>query len=119
MLKDTLALAFAQAGRENVVGVSITPKYGMSLFWVAAESSKLYTHLPLPLDLKGVLPMVMAFLESGQSWETAEFGDWEGDMEHDGHNDKGWRVFCEDWGFVDDQWQAIVAIKPCWMWNGK
>ena len=39
--------------------------------------------------------------------------------DHDGSNSKGWRLFNEKWGKVNDEDAAICAIEPEWLWHGK
>jgi len=36
-----------------------------------------------------------------------------------GDNEKGWRVYCEDWGKIDSDDYAFLAIKPAYIWYGK
>ena len=35
------------------------------------------------------------------------------------HDDCEWRVYCDEWGRVGNQYQAFVAIQPCWAMYGK
>lgn len=37
----------------------------------------------------------------------------------DGECERGWLTYTEDWGHVDDEWSAIVAISPYWAMYGK
>ncbi len=39
--------------------------------------------------------------------------------DHDGDNEKGFRVFNESWGHVFGEWEAFIAIKPIWAMYGK
>lgn len=39
--------------------------------------------------------------------------------DHDGSNSRGFRVFCEQWGHVNDNHYAIVAVQPTWAMYGK
>lgn len=39
--------------------------------------------------------------------------------DHDGDNDKGFRLFTESWGQVFGEYQAFVAIEPIWAMYGK
>ena len=41
------------------------------------------------------------------------------DVDIDGSTSKGWRVFVEDWGHVDNHHTAICCISPSYLWHGK
>lgn len=45
--------------------------------------------------------------------------DYGQEPDHDGDNSKGWRIFNEAWGHVDDFRGAICAIEPEWLMHGK
>lgn len=55
--------------------------------------------------------------------KSVVFGDWEGDVDHDGDNELGWKVYTEDWGKIKDghssDGYAFAAIKPSYLWYGK
>jgi hypothetical protein len=38
--------------------------------------------------------------------------------DHDGDNERGWRIYNEDWGHVDGD-DAIIAVSPVWAMYGK
>ena len=42
-----------------------------------------------------------------------------GGLDHDGHNQKGWRVYNETWGHVGEHTCALVAVQPAYIWQGK
>lgn len=114
-LLKTLELIFLQTGRRAEAWKQ-DKEYGLILFWVndATDSER----FPTPLDAKGVLPLVMSWL-NGDFAKTVDCKGWDADTDHDGHNTMGWRVFCEDWGHVNGDWRAFCAIKPAYMWHGK
>lgn len=39
--------------------------------------------------------------------------------DHDGDNEKGFRIYNESWGHVAGEYQAFVAIAPIWAMYGK
>lgn len=39
--------------------------------------------------------------------------------DHDGSNSKGWHVYNERYGRVNDEWQTFAAIEPVWLEYGK
>src|SRR5690349_24893058 len=72
----------------------------------------------------------MMFFFSSRRRHTRSLRDWSSDVcssdleawlaeadygpqpDHDGDNSKGWRIYNEAWGHVDNLWGAIVAIQP-------
>ena len=39
---------------------------------------------------------------------------------HDGDNEKGWLLYCDDWGHIADYgYHAFMAVKPIWCMYGK
>ena len=68
--------------------------------------------LPLayPHDLKEATRFVFGWLR------RADYGP---EPDHDGHNQKGFRVFNEQWGHVAGYCYAIVGIQPAWAMYGK
>lgn len=63
-----------------------------------------------PLDPEGVAPMALEWLK-GQ-----EYGN---EPDTDGHNNKGFRVYNESWGYINSDPYAFVAIEPAWITYGK
>lgn len=40
--------------------------------------------------------------------------------DHDGDNKKGWRLYKESWGHIDNYgWQSMCAVEPMWIEYGK
>lgn len=114
MLGAALALAFQQEGeRTTAKGYVLDPARGMILLW--------HDHPPCvrfldPLDAEAATEFVWDWLKTRP--EVACVG-WDEDADHDGHNERGWRVFCEGWGHVAGNHYAIVAVKPAYLWMGK
>lgn len=44
---------------------------------------------------------------------------YENEPDHDGCNERGWRVFNDAWGRVGDEHGAFVEIQPVWLMYGK
>ena len=38
--------------------------------------------------------------------------------DHDGHNNKGWRLYNNEYGYVGGIFSAIIAVKPAWIEYG-
>lgn len=123
-LLKTLELAFLQQGGYTAArarGWSFTKKHGLILHWHVSEprSSANEVHrFPGELTAVQCLPFVSAWLESPEA-KTVETLDQDSDYDHDGSNGRGWRVFCEAWGHVNNDSYAFIAIKPAYMWYGK
>lgn len=77
------------------------------LYWT--ESSRA-TALPAPLEGDALVAFVKAWLD------TADYGS---EPDIDGESSRGCRVYNEDWGQVDHEWQAFAAIEPYWLMHGK
>lgn len=67
--------------------------------------------LPFKLDAEGAADFALRWLNG-----AAEYG---AEPDHDGDNEKGWRLYNEDWGHVDGDWQALIAVAPNWAMYGK
>lgn len=116
MLLDTLKLVFVQKGDRTTCKAWITTEeHGLILLWYKGEG---FNSLPSPLNAEQCLPFVSEWLKSEDAKKT-KLGQWDEDFKHDGHNGAGWRVYCEDWGYVANHHAAICAIKPVFLWYGK
>lgn len=115
-LLKTLELCFEQEGTNTKAkAYKINKKHGMILYW---HKDKNTIGLPAAMTPNALLEMIWEWLKSEEA-DTIELPDWDEDLDHDGHNRKGWRVYCEGWGYVDDSSYAICAVKPAYMWIGK
>jgi len=122
MLAATLAIAAQQHGDrpDTFEGWIDDPKKGLILVWHAepGKANKFISRL----TASQVAEQVWPWLESIKHVKpyTLELLQWEGNMDHDGSNSIGWRVYCEDWGHVGPASSyAIVAVKPVYLWHGK
>lgn len=68
------------------------------------------TPLPAPLTGEALVLFVKAWLDQ------ASYGV---EPDHDGDNSRGFRIYNEDWGHIDHEYQAFVAIEPAWLMHGK
>lgn len=118
-----LFAAFAQCSSCALAAAyRVTPKHGLILYQYHTddkrESGKEFIRFPAKLGAEAALSVVWQWLESGPV-PSKELSHWDLDADHDGSNSIGWRVYCEDWGHVDNDWGAICAITPAFMWHGK
>jgi hypothetical protein len=45
--------------------------------------------------------------------------DYGREPDHDGDNERGWRLYNEDWGHIASEHETFVAVKPAWAMYGK
>ena len=89
---------------------------GLILYW-HKEAGECFPG-NVDLSAKEVVPFVKKWLSNAKP-EDFDLDGWDVNLDHDGHNSIGWRIYCEDWGKVDDSPYAICAIKPVYLWHGK
>lgn len=118
LLVLALNLALQQSGYANsgFRSFKYEPEFGLVLDCTQTEIG--FTPFLSALDAASVAPMVMDWLKSDQALTTPH-GAWEGDLDHDGDNSLGWRVYVEDWGRVGPHYHPICAVKPVYLWHGK
>lgn len=124
-LLEVLKLAFKHGNwnkERKAKGWRIDKKYGFILFSYIPTytyTGKNINEFPIPLSAEAICPIIKEYLKNKETWENVEFEDWDKDLDHDGSNGKGWRVYCENWGHIDSESSAFIAIKPAYMWFGK
>lgn len=70
-----------------------------------------YIDLPFKLDVAGAADF---------AWRWLAEQDYGRQPDHDGDNDKGWRLFTTGiWGHVAGDHYAVCAIAPVWAMYGK
>lgn len=93
-----------------MMGWGVPPKSErLVFFWTKREVSD-FVGLPFQLDAKGIADFSMRWLK-----ET-DYGE---EPDTDGHNQPGWRAYCESFGHVDSDWGAFLAVSPKWITYGK
>ena len=120
MLLRVFELACIQEGHTDqpakIVAYRVSSTHGMILYWHEGGDRHV---LPVPLTAEQFLPIVWAWLGDPEANRKVVLKDWDRDLDHDGSNGPGWRVYCEDWGHVDGDSDAICAVKPVFLWFGK
>lgn len=112
-LKHAISLAFTAGGRKSATHYAIRSGFDgvpKRLVFLWAPGGKDSIELPFKLDSEGAADFARRWLAE------ADYGD---QPDHDGDNDKGWTLYNDNWGHVDGEWQAIVAVKPSWAMYGK
>jgi len=116
LLAEVLNLAFTQQNPRmpiKAVGYRTSPTHGFILYQYVAENVTLF---PCSLTAAQVLPQILAWFDSRPAYECK---GWDAEAKSDCENRPGWRVYCEEWGHVDGDPAAFIAVKPAFMWYGK
>jgi len=103
-LRKALSLFSPPGGK--VRGYS-TDGQKLVLYWSESPKS---TNLPFPMTLEQAADFASGWLEH------ADYGN---QPYHDGDNGKGWRLYCDYWGRVDQDYYAFAAVQPVWAMYGK
>lgn len=98
----------------KIVGWKFKQEFGICLYYYDSEKINKF---PVPATAKQCGEFVFEWLQSDDAKKVPCKGK-DADCDHDGHNSKGWRVYTEDWGHIDNDWN-VIAIKPCFLWHGK
>lgn len=107
--ETAMEIAFDHAPGKKASYYRISKEKGLILYWTEFKNKEAQP-LPFEMGMKAATDFVWHWLED------AERGN---EPDHDGDNGKGFRIYTENWGKVDDDWQAFVAIKPIWAMYGK
>ena len=103
-------LPYRQTAAWKVVRRQGLPSY-LILYWHAESVAKTgVVPFPSPVDSDIVADFVWAWLRAQ---------DYGPEPDHDGSNEKGFRMWTEAWGRVDDETYSYIAIRPLWTWYGK
>lgn len=102
-----LAMTLAFKSQYKATGYRIHENH-LVLYWVDSPES---TPFPYAMELSDVIPFVWGWLQKTQPSS--------GRPDHDGDNEKGYRVFNEAWGHVFGDYRAFIAITPIWAMYGK
>jgi len=134
--KDQLTLAVKcllldEYGKNIIVkGWYFSKQKGLVLTWYLDENEKEkvtpFTDRmgkPCAINEDELVDLLWKWLDSEEA-KIVEFEHWESNVDHDGDNDKGWRLYTEDWGCIKYAEYAIDhysigAFKPVWLWYGK
>lgn len=117
--RELLALALNVAFEQfdcSFARAWIETSAGLVILW-SDQDDKSY-RFPAPLTHEQVVPIVWQWFQSKKP-EDFTLVKWEENLDHDGDNKIGWRVYVEDWGHVTGISCAICAIKPVYLWYGK
>lgn len=102
-----LMTALSLFPQHKVTGYRVDADKGLVLYWAASERA---TALPFDMTLEQAARFAADWLEH------ADYGS---KPDHDGDNEKGWRLYSESWGHISGEWQAFAAVQPMWAMYGK
>lgn len=102
--KEMLGKVFALFGNERVEGYRVDAEKGLILYWLTGNPVPDATILPFPMTMQDAAVFTAGWLE------YAEYGK---EPDHDGHNQKGWRVY------TGATYGSIMAVQPVWALYGK
>lgn len=121
-LKKTLDILLTdEYGRDTKVkGYRFDPDKGLILMWHVTEKT---TKFLTPPNLNSLTDIVWEWLKTEEA-KKVKLVDWDKDLDHDGSNSIGFRVYNDEWGHVRDgkyglDHYSIAAIKPKYCWYGK
>ena len=119
-------------GQIDFVGYRLDPCFGMVLFiynnnamikfpfdegkYPTNLAAFFYNYLNSPNSVVVDLPPHVSGYDDFASLRS-DFS-WDRDADHDGSNSVGWRVFCGQWGHINNSDEAL-AIRPIFNWYGK
>ncbi len=124
------ALLTSETEKEKTVsGWYFSKSKGLVLTWMVGQYGSVpFTDrmgVPKEIDSTELVNVLWKWLDSEEA-EKVELYDWDANTDHDGHNEKGWRLYVEDWGQIglDESDHAsnpysIAAFKPAYLWYGK
>lgn len=122
-LKLTLQLVFAQQ-QTTCVGWMQTDKGLLLANYLGKDVIPFPVPLNAGLTADQTFPHVVTWLKhahnmvysnSNAFWMPEQDDD---PYDFDGSTELGWRVYCQDWGYVDHTY-VFCAVKPAYIWYGK
>ncbi len=108
-------------GFQKVKGWYYDVNKSFVLTWHVHNKSTAFTdRLGKPSEIKSneLTEILWDWLDSDEAKDVIHTS-WDCDVDHDGDNDLGWRLYTEDWGKVNNDSYSIAAFKPAWLWYGK
>ena len=122
LLNLALQIAFAQEHDKcKATSWLVTKEFGFILSWCSDNSpfgNESFVKFPLDMSSNLMTDLIWDWLQT-TSPTAFKLQKWEGNVDHDGDNSIGWRVYVEDWGNIGHCSTVICAIKPVYLWHGK
>jgi len=111
-LEPALDIAFSTAPGGKAWGYKSTPER-LTFAWniQASASDPEFVPFVTPINSRQAVDIVNSWLD-----EVASFGS---QPDHDGDNEKSFRIFCESWGHIGGNHYTFAAVEPYWAMYGK
>ena len=94
-------------GKQKIVGFTVDD----NKFILFEYPHEKMTPFPSPMSVDFVAAMIYEWLK------TAEYSE---EPDHDGSNERGWRLYKENWGRINKFGHgSIGAVEPMWIEYGK
>ena len=90
---------------------------GLILLYLDFESG--ISKFPVPLNAEAAAEVAWSWLTTSEDAKTVTCEGDDANLQHDGSNSKGWRIYNERWGHVGRFHGALCAVKPVYLWHGK
>lgn len=115
--------------KETIKGWYFSKKRGFVLcLWKSSNKNyKEFTNRlgePEKIGAEELVDILWKWLNSEEA-KTVELDRWDMDLEHDGSNGIGWRLYTNEWGHVNEETNhtidhsTIGAFKRIHLWYGK
>jgi len=111
---------------ENLITNEIVEKYSLSKalrkFKLDQLNNDIKKRLSIPEEI--LIPILWEWVMNYDGEIVYDEDGWEQDLQHDGSNNKGFRVYVEDWGKIStgrytSETYSSFAVKPVYCWYGK
>ncbi len=111
-LKAALSIAIAgNGGHGGIDGYVVTAEHGLVFVSGARRAAGAgVSVLPFGLDAEGAGDFAMRYLAEARYGPTPD---------HDGDDQKAWRVHVGEWGRIAEVDGAVCAVQPIWAMYGK
>ena len=121
-LLSAIQLCMNIRGYKGAVSYKIDPRYGFIVYWSDAEKDSI--PFPVQLGAEELCALIWKWLQN-LNWDNiktqydvipmntkyAENSDiW---------NHRGWTIYTESWGHVNNSFYAYFAVAPAYLWLGK
>lgn len=143
-LQLAVKLLFSTTGNKKTKAFKYVPGYGFVFYWHSdpSDKSKGLKQLMKTMDAEATALYLWAWLQNSpeasaeleklresddddvqnseeDEEESIRLSSWDNDIDHDGSNYVGWRLYVEHWGHVNSSPYAIGCVKPVFLWCGK
>lgn len=112
------ALLDAYGNDETIKGWCFDEEKGIVLFKYSHDKCNDFMS---PMDANGLTEMLWKWLQDSKQAEEFKITEsWDKDIDHDGSNSRGWRLYTEDWGVIGKfSHGSYLAFVPRYNWYGK